>query len=113
MSAVRALGAARAFGVHLELDGDDLLLEAVGPPPDAVLAALSRHKPEVVRLLNSAQDGSSPEYWHVLFHQRGGRLVELRRDWAVIERASDRSRHVHHRQRPKAADIVLPWIGLR
>jgi hypothetical protein len=39
-------------------------------PPDAVLAALSRHKPEVVRLLHSAQDGASPEYWHVLFHQR-------------------------------------------
>ena len=43
----------------------------------------------------------------------GGRLVELRRDWAVIERASDRSRHVHQRERPKAANIMLPWIGLR
>jgi hypothetical protein len=42
----------------------------------------------------------------------GGRLVELRRDWAVIERA-DRSRHVHQRERPKAANITLPWIGLR
>jgi hypothetical protein len=70
MSAVRALGAARAFGVHLEADGDDLLLEASGPPPDAVLDALSRHKPEVVRLLHSAKEGCSPEYWHVLFHQR-------------------------------------------
>jgi len=39
MSAVQALGAARAFGIHLELDGDDLLWEASGPPPDAVLEA--------------------------------------------------------------------------
>jgi hypothetical protein len=70
MSAVQALGTARAFGVHLELDGDDLLLEAAKPPPDAILAELSRHKPEVVRLLHSTRDGSSPEYWHVLFHQR-------------------------------------------
>jgi len=70
MSAVQVLGAARAFGVHLEADGDDLLLEASGPPPDAVLDALSRHKPEVVRLLHSAKAGHSPEYWHVLFHQR-------------------------------------------
>ena len=70
MSAVQALGAARALGVHLEADGDDLLLEALGPPPDTVLAALSRHKPEVVRLLHSAKDGSSPEYWHILLHQR-------------------------------------------
>jgi hypothetical protein len=43
----------------------------------------------------------------------GGKLVELHRDWAVIERASDRFRRVHHRERPKAANIVLPWIGLR
>ena len=28
MSAVQAHGAARAFGIHLELDGDDLVLEA-------------------------------------------------------------------------------------
>jgi hypothetical protein len=70
MSAVQALGVARAFGIHVEADGDDLLLEASGPPPDAVLAALSQHKPEVLRLLYSAKDGSSPEYWCVLFHQR-------------------------------------------
>jgi hypothetical protein len=49
----------------------------------------------------------------LLWAINGGRLVELRRDWAVIERASDRSRHVHQRERPKAADITLPWVGLR
>ncbi len=49
----------------------------------------------------------------LLWAINGGRLVELRRDWAVIERASDRSRQVHHRERPKAANITLPWIGLR
>jgi hypothetical protein len=48
----------------------------------------------------------------LLWAINGGRLVELRRDWAVIERASDRSRHVHQRERPKAANITLPWIGL-
>ena len=49
----------------------------------------------------------------LLWAINGGRLVELHRDWAIIERASDRSRHVHHRERPKAANITLPWIGLR
>jgi hypothetical protein len=49
----------------------------------------------------------------LLWAMSGGRLVELRRDWAVIERASDRSRHVHQRERPKAANITLPWIRLR
>ena len=49
----------------------------------------------------------------LLWAVSGGRLAELHRDCAVIERASDRSRHVHRRERPKAANIVLPWIGLR
>jgi len=49
----------------------------------------------------------------LLWAINGGRLVELHRDWAVIERASDRSRQVHHRERPKAANITLPWIGLQ
>jgi hypothetical protein len=53
--------------------------------------------------------GSAGLLWAI----NGGRLVELRRDWAVIERTSDRSRHVHYRERPKAANITLPWIGLR
>jgi hypothetical protein len=53
--------------------------------------------------------GSAGLLWAV----SDGRLVELRRDWAVIERASDRSRHVHYRERPKAVDITLPSIGLR
>jgi hypothetical protein len=49
----------------------------------------------------------------LLWAINGGGLLELHRDWAVIERASDRSRHVHQRERPKAADVTLPWIGLR
>jgi hypothetical protein len=58
-----------ALSVFLEVDGDDLLLEASAPPPTAVLEALSQHKADVVRILHSAKDGCSPEYWHVLFHQ--------------------------------------------
>jgi hypothetical protein len=49
----------------------------------------------------------------LLWAINGGRLVELRRDWAVVQRASDQSRQVHQRERPKAANITLPWIGLR
>jgi hypothetical protein len=36
----------------------------------------------------------------------GSKLVELHRDWAVIERSEDRSRHVHHRRSPRAANIA-------
>jgi hypothetical protein len=65
MSAVQALGAARAFGIHLELDGDDLLLEASAPPPTAVLEALSQHKADVVRMLRLAKDVWSAEDWQL------------------------------------------------
>ena len=41
MSAAEALKAARAAGIELALDGDDLVLEAASAPPAAVLDALS------------------------------------------------------------------------
>src|SRR6478752_5290064 len=43
MRAVEALKAARAAGVELALDGEDLVLEAVLAPQAAVLDALSQH----------------------------------------------------------------------
>jgi hypothetical protein len=33
-------------------------------------------------------------------------------DWAVIERAGDGTEQVHHRRRI-AANVTLPWVGLR
>jgi hypothetical protein len=70
MSAIQALSAARAFGIHLELDGDDLLLEASEPPPDAVLGALSRHKTEIIAMLRPGRDGWSADDWRLYFEER-------------------------------------------
>jgi hypothetical protein len=53
--------------------------------------------------------GSAGLLWHV----NGGRIVELHRDWAVIERAEDRSRRVYHRRRPDPRNVTLPWTWLR
>jgi hypothetical protein len=53
--------------------------------------------------------GSAGLLWHV----NGGRIVELHRDWAVIERAEDRSRRVHHRRRLDPRTVTLPWTWLR
>ena len=39
----------------------------------------------------------------------GGKLVELHRDWAVIEIAGNGSRRVFGRRGLKAAKLVLPW----
>jgi len=52
--------------------------------------------------------GSAGLLWTV----NGGRLLELYRDWAAIERAEDRSRRVYHSRRLDAANVTLPWIGL-
>jgi hypothetical protein len=45
----------------------------------------------------------------LLWAVNGGKLVELHRDWAVIERAEDRSRRIHHRRPRNAANVMLPW----
>ena len=70
MSAAQALSAARAAGIHLEVEGDDLLLEAPAPPPTAVLDAPSRHKAEIVRILRPVKDGWSAEDWRLFFEER-------------------------------------------
>ena len=72
MSAVAALKAARAAGVHLGIDGDHLVLKAASAPPTAVLDALSRHKAEIVALLRPGRDGWSAEDWQVYFDERAG-----------------------------------------
>src|SRR6185436_6697612 len=51
MSATEALKAARAAGVRVGIDGDDLVLEALAPPPSALLDLLSRHKAGIATLL--------------------------------------------------------------
>jgi hypothetical protein len=72
MSAAQALSVARAAGIHLEVDGDDLLLEASSPPPADVLDLLTRHKADVLRMLRPAEDGWSAEDWQALYGERAG-----------------------------------------
>lgn len=72
MSAAHALQEARAVGVRVRIDGKDLDLEATAPPPSAVLDLLSRHKPDILRLLRPSLDGWSSEDWQVFFEERAG-----------------------------------------
>jgi hypothetical protein len=51
MSVAQAIKTARAAGIELALDGDDLALSAASAPPAAVLDGLFRHKAEIVALL--------------------------------------------------------------
>ena len=72
MSAADALRAARAAGVSVGIDGDDLVLQASAAPPPAVLDALLRHKPTIVALLRPANDEWSAEDWQAFFDERAG-----------------------------------------
>jgi hypothetical protein len=76
MSALRALSAARTAGIQLHVDGDDLLLAAPAPPPSAVVDALSRHKANIVAMLQPGGDGWSAEDWQVFFDERAG-IIEF------------------------------------
>jgi hypothetical protein len=72
MSAAEALKTARAAGIRLGIDGNELVLEASDAPLPAVLDALSRHKAGILTLLRLADDDWSAEDWHALFDERAG-----------------------------------------
>jgi hypothetical protein len=72
MSAVNAIKVARAAGVNLGTDGDDVMLEAAVRPSTEILDLLSRHKVEIVALLRPGRDGWSAKDWQVFFDERAG-----------------------------------------
>ncbi len=72
MTAMKALEAARAVGIDVVLDGENLALQASSPPPDAVLEDLSQNKAGIVALLRPGDDGWNAEDWQVYFYERAG-----------------------------------------
>ncbi|MBM4073737.1 MAG: hypothetical protein FJ271_33170 [Planctomycetes bacterium] len=76
MSAAKALMEARAAGVTVRIENDDLVLAAAAPPPAAVLDQLSRHKAGIVLLLRPGADGWSAEDWRAFFDERA-RIAEF------------------------------------
>jgi hypothetical protein len=72
VSAAEALKAARAAGLELSLDGDDLVLDAPAPPLSEIVNLVSRHKPAIVMLLRPALDGWSAVDWQDFFDERAG-----------------------------------------
>jgi hypothetical protein len=70
MNAAEALEVARAVGIRVEIDGDDLVLEAPAAPPPGVLDLLSRYKAGIVTLLRLADKSWSAEDWQVFFDER-------------------------------------------
>jgi hypothetical protein len=76
MSAAAVLRAARAAGVELAIDGNDLLLDAATVPPASVIDALRRHKFEIIAMLRPGRVGWSTEDWRLFFEERAA-VVEF------------------------------------
>jgi hypothetical protein len=79
MSAFRALDAARAAGIEVRLDGNDLTVSAASEPPTAVIDMLRRHKRSIVTILQGPllarrqpTQAWDPVDWRGLFHERAG-----------------------------------------
>ena len=113
MSAADALKAARAAGIRLGIDGDDLVLEASAPPPAAVLDLLSRHKAGVVTLLQgqggrqtrclfgfTAMSGASCV--HPAIPISNGKPPSLTQSGSVTHQ-----RHAHDRARSRPAHLAV------
>jgi hypothetical protein len=69
MSATEAFKEARAAGIRVNIDGDDLVLEAPAPPSPALLSLLKHHKAGILALLQPKKDGWTAENWHALFEE--------------------------------------------
>jgi hypothetical protein len=65
VSAAEALRSARATGVSVGIDGDDLVLRAPAIPATGLLDALSRHKATILAMLRRAAHG-----WQIFFNER-------------------------------------------
>ena len=67
-----AVLAARAAGIQLDVDGDDLVLGAAAPPSPAILERLSHHKAAILAWIRPCADGWAAEDWQVFFDERAG-----------------------------------------
>ena len=77
MSAVEALKAARAAGIQLGIDGDDLVLEASAPPPaGGDRCPVSSQGRDRGRCYARPKTVWSAEDWQVFFDERAG-IVEF------------------------------------
>ena len=74
MSAAEVLQVAKAAGVRVNVDGEDLVLQAPAEPPPTVIEALTRHKADIVTLLRFIPDEWSAEDWQAFYVERAGIL---------------------------------------
>ena len=100
MSAMSAFEAASRIGLRIDVDGDELVLEAAAPPPADVLDLLRQFKREIIAELRNRDrsDDWTTEDWRVFFDERAG----------VLEFDGDLARAKAERQ--AYAECVTEWL---
>ena len=73
MSAVEAIRMARESGVHIGIEGADLILDAEWEPTSRVLEAIRRHKAGIVDLLSEADGDRTADGWRVFYDERAAK----------------------------------------
>ena len=72
MSAAAVLKAALDAGVLINVDGEDLVLEAAIPPPAALVNLLTANKRGIMAMLLNRSEVWSAEDWRLFFEERAG-----------------------------------------
>ena len=116
MSPLEALAAARAAGVEVRLDGEDLIVSAASEPPDDICAMLSRHKTAIVELLQAAPaDAAAALARRAQFKEQAAAVAALRqptRRWAPGGLAGPLRREGGYR-RVRPRDVAAAGRGAR
>jgi hypothetical protein len=76
MSPTSVIALARDAGIRIDVDGDNLVLEAPVEPSADVLDLLRRHKMDLIALLTGGAPAWTPEDWQAFFDERAG-IVEF------------------------------------
>jgi hypothetical protein len=61
VNAAEVIKEAAAAGIQIAIEGDNLSLEAVAEPPEAIFELIAQHKPEIINLLRSGPGGPAQE----------------------------------------------------
>src|SRR5262249_12253479 len=98
MSASEALRLARAAGIIIQVDGDELVLEAKLAPPPGVVAELALNKPSILALLRSGVGAWSADDWQAYFDERA----------SILEHEAGLSRA--ESERHAFEECVIKWV---
>jgi hypothetical protein len=74
MRVAEILQMARESGVHIGIEGADLILDAEREPTSRVLEAIRRHKAGIVDLLTAEDGNRTAEGWRVFYDERANIL---------------------------------------